>query len=70
MSRLWAGLFPIKRPISYPAAYVFNFFPETFEDTTRVKIPPIFVKEKLIDSFRHRSLLLAEESQGKDCPGG
>ena len=26
VSRLWAGLFPIKRRISYPAAYVFNFF--------------------------------------------
>lgn len=26
VSRLWAGLFPIKRRISYPAAYVFIFF--------------------------------------------
>lgn len=68
VSRLWAGLFPIKRRISYPAAYVFIFFPEkfdgmqllsfllpeTFEDTTRVKIHPIFAHEKLIDSFRHQ----------------
>ena len=63
------AFFPIKRRVSYPAAYVFNLFPEKFEDTTRVKIPHLCIKETWLILFATRSLLLAEESQGMDLSG-